>query len=157
MWGQVRRMGTFCSKELNSLTVSRCVCIFSRIWLFATPWTVVYQAPLTLGFSRQEYYCGWPFLILGDLPDPGIELESLVSPALAGRFFTIAPPGDDFRERFLKTGWEGGSQGPWSSQLHPSDWWWWGHQEPTPSTFSFQSVWGFVISIQLTSSKWWGY
>ena len=61
---------------------------FSHVWLFATPWTVAYQAPLPMGFSRQEYWMGLPFPSPGDLPDPGIELVSLVSPGLAGRFFT---------------------------------------------------------------------
>ena len=45
----------------------------SRVWLFATPWTVAYQAPLSLGFSRQEYWSGLPFPSPGDLPDPGME------------------------------------------------------------------------------------
>ena len=47
--------------------------------------TVVYQAPLSMGFSKQEYWSGLPFPSPGDLPDPGIEFASLVSPALAGR------------------------------------------------------------------------
>ena len=47
-----------------------------------TLWTVVSQAPLSMGFSRQEYRSGLPFLLPGDLPDPGIELESLSSPVL---------------------------------------------------------------------------
>ena len=58
-----------------------------------TLWTIAQQAPLTMGFSRQEYWNGFPCLPLGDLPDIGIEPVSLVSPALAGRFFTTAPPG----------------------------------------------------------------
>ena len=49
--------------------------------------TVACQAPLSLGFSRQEYWSGLPFPSPGDLPDPGIELVSLVSPALASGFF----------------------------------------------------------------------
>ena len=44
--------------------------------------------------SRQEYWSGMPFPSPGDLPDPGLELATLVSPALAGRFFTTAPPGN---------------------------------------------------------------
>ena len=44
--------------------------------LFATPWTVAHQAPLSLGFSTQEYWSGLPCLSPGDLPDPGIELSS---------------------------------------------------------------------------------
>ena len=45
----------------------------SRVQLFATPWTVAYQAPLSMGFSRQEYWSGLPFPSPGDLPDPGIK------------------------------------------------------------------------------------
>ena len=53
----------------------------------ATPWTVAHQAPLSMGFPRREYCSGLPFL-LGDLSDSGIEPVFLMSPALAGRFFT---------------------------------------------------------------------
>ena len=49
---------------------------FSRIWLFVTPWTVAHQAPLSMGFSRQEYWSGLPFPSPGDLPDPGIKPRS---------------------------------------------------------------------------------
>ena len=49
-----------------------------------------YQAPLSMGFSRQEYWSGLPCPPLGDFPDPGIELVSLMSPALAGNFFTTS-------------------------------------------------------------------
>ena len=45
----------------------------SHVWLFATPWTVVYQAPLSMVFSRQGYWSGLPFSSPGDLPDPGIK------------------------------------------------------------------------------------
>ena len=55
---------------------------------FATPWTVVLQAPLSLEFFRQEHWSGLPFPSPGDLPEQGIELVCLVSPAFAGRFFT---------------------------------------------------------------------
>ena len=48
----------------------------SRVQLFATPWTVAYQAPLSMGFSRQEYWNGLPFPSPGDLPNPGIEPRS---------------------------------------------------------------------------------
>ena len=60
---------------------------------FATPWTVAHQTPLSMGFSRQEYQSKLPFPPPGDLPNPGIEPPSPVSPALAGRFFTTEPPG----------------------------------------------------------------
>ena len=65
-----------------------CTWMFSRIRLFAIPWTIDNQAPLSTEFSKQEYWSGLPFLSPGDLPDPGIELLSVVSPALTGRFFT---------------------------------------------------------------------
>ena len=61
---------------------------FGRVRLFATPWIVAHQAPLSMGFSRQEYWNGLPFPSPGELPNPGFETMSLVSPALAGRFFT---------------------------------------------------------------------
>ena len=54
------------------------------------PHGVARQAPLSVGFSRQQYWGGLPFIPPGDLPDPGIEPKS---PALAGRFFTAEPPG----------------------------------------------------------------
>ena len=55
---------------------------FSHVQLFMTPWTVAHQAPLSVGFSRQEYWSGLPFPSPGDLPNPGIEPESTASPAL---------------------------------------------------------------------------
>ena len=59
----------------------------------ATPWIVTHWAPLSMGFSRQEYWSGLPFPPPGDLPDPGIEPGSLAAPAPARRFFTTEPPG----------------------------------------------------------------
>ena len=55
-----------------------------------TPWTVAHQAPLSMGFSRQEYWSGLPFPSPGDLPDPGIEPRC---PELASGFSTTEPPG----------------------------------------------------------------
>ena len=55
----------------------------------ATLWTVAHQAPLPRGFSRQEYWSGLPCPPPGDLPNPGSEPVSLMSPELAGMFFTI--------------------------------------------------------------------
>ena len=60
---------------------------------FATLWTVAFQAPLSMGFPRQEYWSGLSFPYPGDLSDPGIEPASQVAPALAGKFFTTGPPG----------------------------------------------------------------
>ena len=55
--------------------------------------TTACQAPLSMGFSRQKYWSGLPFPPPGDLPDPGIEPVSLTSPALAGGFSPLVPPG----------------------------------------------------------------
>ena len=63
---------------------------FSHVQLCATLWTVTYQAPLSMDFSRQGYQSGLSFPPPGDLPDPGIEPVSLGSLALAGRFFTTS-------------------------------------------------------------------
>ena len=67
------------------------MCVLSCVQLFATPWTVARQAPLSVGFSRQEYWSEVPFPTPGALPNPGMEAVSLVSPALAGGFFTTGP------------------------------------------------------------------
>ena len=64
------------------LTYSRYKIVFNHVWLFATPWTVAHQAPLSVGFFRQEYWSRLPFPPRGDLPDPGIEPSSPKSPAL---------------------------------------------------------------------------
>ena len=61
---------------------------FSRVQLFATLWTVAHQTPQSMGFSRQEYWSRLPCSPPENLPDPGIEAVSLMSPAVAGRFFT---------------------------------------------------------------------
>ena len=62
----------------------------SRVQLFATPWTVAYQAPPSMGFSRQEYWSELPFPSPGDLPNPGIEPRS---PAFQADALTSEPPG----------------------------------------------------------------
>ena len=63
----------------------------SRVWLFATPRTVAYQATLSIGFSRQECWSGLPFPSPGDLPNPGIEPRS---PALQADVLPSEPPGN---------------------------------------------------------------
>ena len=63
---------------------------FSRVRVFAALWTVAHQAPLSMGFSRQEYWSGLPYPPPGDLPNSGIEPTSLRSPALPGGFFTTS-------------------------------------------------------------------
>ena len=66
--------------------------------LFVTSWTVACQAPLSMGFPRQEYWSGLPFPSPGDLPDSGIKP---MSPALAGRFFTTEPPTKPLLSHFV--------------------------------------------------------
>ena len=78
----VHRSFTHSGQKLHT----NCGCVLrhvSRVWLFATPWTIFHQAPLSMGFSRQEYWRGSPCPPPGDLPDPGIEPTFLMSPALA--------------------------------------------------------------------------
>ena len=65
--------------------------VLSRVWLFVTPWTVAHQAPLSMEFSRQEYWSGLPFPSPGDLPDPGIEPRS---PTLQADTSSTEPPGN---------------------------------------------------------------
>ena len=67
-----------------------CVCVCSAM---SNPWTVALQAPLFMGFSRTEHWSGLPLPTPVDSPDLGIELTSLASPGLAGRFFTAVRPG----------------------------------------------------------------
>ena len=86
--------------QANSLPLSHqgspvVVQSLSRVGLFAAPWTVAHQIPLSMGFSRQEYWSEWLFPSPGNLANPGIKPAS---PALAGRFFTTEP-----REWLLKS------------------------------------------------------
>ena len=71
----------------------------SRVRLFATPWTVAYQAPPSMGFSRQEYWSGLPFPSPGDLPNPGIEPGS---PAFRADTLPSEPPGKQIVNRYVK-------------------------------------------------------
>ena len=64
--------------------------LLNHVRLFVTPWTVAYQAPPSMGFSRQEYWSGLPFPFPGDLPDPGIKPGS---PALKADSLPSEPPG----------------------------------------------------------------
>ena len=77
-------------KYIFYLCSSYCACmraqVLSRVLLFETPWTIAYQAPLSMVFPRQEYWSGLPVPPPGDLPDPGIKLKP---PALAGTFCTV--------------------------------------------------------------------
>ena len=79
------------SESLLLTHLNGCCCLVAQLgptlW---TSWTVACQAPLSMGFSRQEYWSGLPFSSPGDRPNPGIESVSL---ALAGGFFTAEPQG----------------------------------------------------------------
>ena len=63
---------------------------FSHVRLFVTLWTVAHQTPLSMGFTSQEYWSKLPCPLLGDDMDPAIKPASLMSPALAGGFFTTS-------------------------------------------------------------------
>ena len=107
VWGCVLDKYFFCACVM--LHLKYCICAysihaymnlayvmlshFSCVQLFATLWTVACQAPLSVGFCRQEYGRGLPCPPPGDLPNPGIEIVSPMSPALAGGFFTTRAPG----------------------------------------------------------------
>ena len=80
---------------------------FSHVQLFVTPWTAAQQAPVSMGFSRQEYWSGWLCPPLGDLPDPGIKPVSLKPSALAGSFFAT------------RTNWEVHQHVKWHSHSCP--------------------------------------
>ena len=90
--------------ECNAVRV---LSLFSRVWLFGTVGTIARQAPLSMGFSRQEYWRRLSFPLSGDHPNPGIKPVSLMSPALAGRFFTTdttwKPLGFNLLNFFLRT------------------------------------------------------
>ena len=73
-----------------------CVCLLSRcsrVRLVVTPWTVAHQAPLSMGFSRQEYWSGLPCPPPGDLPAPGIEPVPPASPAVQANSLLLSPWG----------------------------------------------------------------
>ena len=71
-------------------------CMLSHVQLFATPWTISQQAPLSMECSRQEYWSEFPYPIPEPIPNTWIELAYLGSPALVDRFFTNVPPGKHF-------------------------------------------------------------
>ena len=72
------------------MCVCACISRFSHVQLFATLWTIASQAPLSMGFSRDEYWSGLPCPPPRDLPDPGTKPSSPTTPALSGRFFTAS-------------------------------------------------------------------
>ena len=85
---QRQRLGEKAVGEIQEWSLK--VKLLSRVRLFATPWTVAYRAPPSVGFSRQESWSGLPFPSPGDLPDPGIEPRS---PTLQADALPSEPPG----------------------------------------------------------------
>ena len=79
-----------CEEETSKVGERKKVKLFSRVQLFVTPWTIACQAPLSMGFSRQEYWSGLTFPSPGDLPNPGNEPRS---PALQADALSSEPPG----------------------------------------------------------------
>ena len=77
--------------EIDMCTL--CCAVLSRVQLSATPWTVAHQAPLSMGFPRQEYWSGLPFPPPGNLPKPGIKLVFPVSPMLQAYSLATEPLG----------------------------------------------------------------
>ena len=96
------------SNEYSGLAIikkSYCCCLVTKSCLtLATPWTIGRQAPLSMGFPRQEYWSGLPFPSPRDRPSPGIKPTS---PALAGGFFTIEPPGNPLKKFSNNKFWRG--------------------------------------------------
>ena len=84
----VIRIGLLVCTYVNNVSLCAWAQSHSVVSLFATSWTTVHQAPLSMEFSRQEYWSGLPVTTPGDTPDLGIEPMSLGSPALVGGFFT---------------------------------------------------------------------
>ena len=100
IWSKIRILLPKNNKnKIRVVLSSKCMhagCCFSCVWFFVNLWTVARQAPLSMGFSRQEHWSGLPCPPPGGLPDPGIEPTSVSSPALADRFFTTVPPGKTY-------------------------------------------------------------
>ena len=119
------------------------------------PWTVAHQAPLSMGFSRQEYWNGWPFPSLGDFPNPGINLASLRSPALAGGFFTTSATwvGSTAAAKSLQScptlcdpidGSQPGSPVPGILQARTLEW----------VAISFSNAWKWKVKVKSLSRAW---
>ena len=93
IWGKTRTAAWMAASQIGLRDCSKVavkVKLLSRVRLFATPWTVAYQASPSMGFSRQECWSGLPFPSPGDLPNPGIEPRS---PALQADALPSEPPG----------------------------------------------------------------
>ena len=103
---------TFNIQENKIIEISHIVheCLlshFSHVRLFATLWTVANQAPLSMGFSEQEYWSGLSCPPLGNLPDPDVKPTPLMFPALVGKFFTTSATRNPIQSHhFMANRWE---------------------------------------------------
>ena len=86
----IASMASFTSSWIPKFRLQCVLSCFSCVWPFVTPWTASHQVPLSMGFSRQEYWSGLSFPAPGALPHQGTEPASLMSAALAGSLFTIS-------------------------------------------------------------------
>ena len=111
-----------------------CICVYTNSVVPATPWTIAHQAPLSMEFSRQEYWSGLLFPSPRDLSNPGTEPTSLTPPALAGRFFTSWATGE---AHFIHVKVSEVTQ----SCPIPCDPWTVAHQAPLSMGFSRQEYW----------------
>ena len=115
-------------------------CIFSHVWFFATPWTITYRNPLSMGFSKQEYWSALPFPSPGDIPDPGIEPTSPMSPALpaaaADNLLQLCPTLCDPTDRSPS-----GSPVPRILQARTLEW----------VAISFSNAWKWKVKVKLLS------
>ena len=91
--------------------------LLSHVQLFSTLWTTAHQAPLSMRFSRQEYWSGLPFAPSGNLSNPGTESTSLASPALAARSFTLSYLGSPNSEGYRTGNTVSGIPGQWEFLL----------------------------------------
>ena len=123
-------------KFLSPILLPHCSCAcvlshFSCVWLFATPWTVAHQAPLSMGFSRQEYWSGLPCSPPGDHPNPGMESKSHYATCVGRRVLYHLGSHCSYRccqmGSHIRFSWAGGRKGhpgegtaPWPA--HTCDW-----------------------------------
>ena len=92
IWPELPRIYfCFTNRDFAHFCINACMLsCFRNVRLIVILWTIAHQASLSLGFSRQEYWSGLPCPPPGDLPNPGTEPVTLLSPALPGRFFTTS-------------------------------------------------------------------
>ena len=104
----------------QDVCVCACACVLSHVWLFETLRTTAQQAPLSMKFSRQEYWSGLPLPTPENLPDPGVKLVSLASPALQVNSFITTPP---CKPGIFVTSWAVAHQAPLSMEFPRQEYW----------------------------------